>query len=535
MAVVRIDKNKNSTSNVYYEYDPSTTPLGCGGMGRVYKGKSFDKKNGISRDIAIKCLYEDLPSNVIARAKREASIRLRNDSLIEMLDYIEVISNDYLGSTTPSCYVISEYIDGISLDDFMSGNLKNSEGNTSSEIEKLYTLYKNDSCEFALNVVHKVLAGIMALHDAGYIHRDIDPSNIMITSTGNIKLIDFGIAKKIDTINTKDKQSTVSGQIIGKPFYAAPELVIGDIKNHNYTTDTYAIGILLFHLITGHVPFKGAIHEVIEKQLHSPVPVKEVKHKGVRKVIAKATNKRQSHRYKSAAEFRVAIESIDYTNASSILNTKSIIWSIVTVMLIAFGTYAITDSLGLWDDDPKPINDIVIDDDEFCYEQAVDFLNSADNHSKGVEILDSLSENKDFRATFLLSRLYYTKKHDSDLELLDLGIDWDQEFVTKNNVIAHDMLVKAISFENQDYRAWYELGCDYMSNDRGVQRSPQYAKYCFERALEILVSVKINTPEVEAYKEKINERLNDQLNNLDSVEPKELSYSHLDSTMHPVS
>lgn len=512
MAVVRIDINKNSSSNVYYEYDPSTTPLGCGGMGRVYKGKSFDKKNGISRDIAIKCLYEDLPSNVIARAKREASIRLRNDSLIEMLDYIEIVNEDCLGSTSPSCYVISEYIDGISLDEFMSGNLKNSESNTTPEIEKLYALYKKDSCEFALNIVHKVLAGIMALHDAGYIHRDIDPSNIMITSTGCIKLIDFGIAKKIDTINTGDKQNTVNGQIIGKPFYAAPELVIGDIKNHNYTTDTYAIGILLFHLITGHVPFKGAIHEVIEQQLHSSVPVKEIKNKEVRKIISKATSKRQSQRFKSAAEFRVAVESIEYTSQKPTKIKKAAILALVTSILIAGGIYAYTDD---------PDNTNITNTVSRSYNDAVEYLAKTDTRAAGITILDSLSNNNHYKATFLLSRLYYQKCHKTDLELLDLGVDWNSLYVEKNQDTAHKLLIKSIKINSNDYQSWHELGCDYMSKSRGVERNPEYAKYCFERAAGILNNINDRNANDEAYFDRVQDLIN-QLSSYTPTIPSEL-------------
>ena len=108
----------------------------------------------------------------------------------------------------------------------------------------------------------------MALHDKGYIHRDLDPSNIMITSDRKIKIIDYGIAKQLSTLTTQDQQLTTAGQFMGKATYASPELVVGDVVHQNETTDIYAIGIMLFQFIVGHVPFEGATHEVLEMQLH---------------------------------------------------------------------------------------------------------------------------------------------------------------------------------------------------------------------------------------------------------------------------
>ena len=115
------------------------------------------------------------------------------------------------------------------------------------------------------------------MHDAGYIHRDIDPTNIMLTNDVRIKIIDLGIAKKVNDLGSTDKAMTVSGIFIGKPEYAAPELVLGDIKHQNATTDIYAVGILLYQCIVGQVPFKGPHHEVLEMQLRKKLPLHNIK------------------------------------------------------------------------------------------------------------------------------------------------------------------------------------------------------------------------------------------------------------------
>lgn len=505
MSVIRIDSG-SFTSNVYYEYDPSAIPLGCGGMGRVFKGRSFDKKSGITRDVAIKCLYEDLPDHVIARARREASIRLRNDSLIEMIDFIECAGDGSNGSTQKTYYVVSEYIDGVSLDEFLDGKLKNKDGVVSAEIESLYALYKKDSCDFAIKVVNKVLAGMMALHDANYVHRDIDPSNIMIDVRGGIKLIDFGIAKKISTINTGDKQYTVNGQIIGKPFYAAPELVTGDVKNHNSTTDTYAIGILLFHLITGHVPFKGAIHEVIDKQLHSNVPLKEIQNRAVRAIIEKATNKRQTLRYRSAAEFRVALESVDLSRGNGGGRGAKVAIACIAVLAIVGGAAFLLmkpDEKRAEVEEATEGQRYVVDSNEdatstvgttssptppkkpYTYSSAVAMLKSHDSAEvrKGLDAIQVLADDGDNDAMLLRSRIYF-QKGKSDVDLFDFGVvieDIRERLgIVANNREAHNQLVEYVKANDGDYRAWFELGRDYYAGQkRGVERRDlSSAKYC---------------------------------------------------------
>ena len=133
----------------------------------------------------------------------------------------------------------------------------------------------------------------------------------LLTNDGKIKLIDFGIAKRLNDLNTKDRLLTSAGSFVGKAAYAAPELVLGDVVNQNETTDIYAIGVLLFQLLTGHLPFIGPSSEVLDKQLNTPVPVKEVREPGFRKIILKAMAKKQEDRYATASEFRVALEALN--------------------------------------------------------------------------------------------------------------------------------------------------------------------------------------------------------------------------------
>ena len=90
--------------------------------------------------------------------------------------------------------------------------------------------------------------------------------------------------------------------------YAAPELVRSDVFHQNQTTDTYAVGILLYQLLCGHLPFEGSMQEVMEMQLQADIPLDEIGNPVLRSIIKKATEKLQEDRYQSASEFRVALD-----------------------------------------------------------------------------------------------------------------------------------------------------------------------------------------------------------------------------------
>lgn len=310
MAKIRLQGEIEKKKNIYYEVDTSEPSIGEGGMGKVMKGICVDVVTKVSRPVAIKFLYDDLPPHAIERARREASIQLRNDNLIEMLGFVEVETGNE-NNIHKHYHVVSELLHGVSLSDIFEGKCTDKDGNEIPFAQKLLKDYQTDATHFAKIIVMNVLSGLMALHDAGYIHRDIDPSNIMITEDGHIKLIDFGIAKQVNKLTTNDRGLTTSGMFMGKAEYAAPELALGDLKHQDQTTDIYAMGILLFQCIVGHVPFEGPSHVVLEKQLKKKIPLSLVKDRGLRKIIECATDKSQSVRYQTASQMRVAMEHLD--------------------------------------------------------------------------------------------------------------------------------------------------------------------------------------------------------------------------------
>lgn len=480
MAIIRLQSDIERQKHLYYEFDSTDNPLGEGGMGKVYKGRCVNERTGVARNVAIKFMFNDVPEHVIERARREASIQLRNDNLVEMLGFIEINDKSILGENKKRYHVVSELLEGVMLDDLLQGKTTDPYGNPIPFAQKLYNDYQNNPFQFAVFVIRNILSGIMALHDAGYIHRDIDPTNIMVTKDEHIKLIDFGIAKQLNLLNTQDKALTNAGVFIGKPWYAAPELVLGDVKYQNQTTDIYTIGILFFQLYMKQRPFEGANHDVLDMQLHKSMPLKVIPHKGIKKIIRKATNKKQELRYQSAAEFRVDVDNLKIIPPNPLnLRTKWIVGSFaiaIVVFLIVWGIILPHPKPPL---SPQPIEN---------YQEAVKMLKSNENEYQGIASLKKLSEQNDYNATYLLSRLYfdaqYKKKYDNVPDSI-----WQLQIASHfqpDHKEVTELLQKAVLINPNDCNSLYDLGVEYFIGNRETleERDIEKAKKYLNKALE---------------------------------------------------
>lgn len=493
MPIIKLQGKREKELGGFYEYDSSSIPLGEGGMGKVYKGLYRDVTSGRTREVAIKVLYTDLPQHVIVRARREASVQIKNDSLVEMLGFLEIPDRDYLGQPIVRYYVVSEYLQGVTLEDLLNGKVSDTYGNVISFAQEMYGKYVNDSYRFALLVIRNLLSGLMALHDAGYIHRDIDPSNIMVTAGGHVKLIDFGIAKKINGNNTKESTYTVSGQFLGKPKYAAPELVRGLVDSQDARTDLYSVGILLYQLIVGKVPFDGEMVDVLDKQLNSKLPLQDLKQAQVRKVVRKATEKSKSARYQSAAEFRVAVDKLvplAYPEKSKGLKAFAVSGAVAAAVLALI--------LIAGNDKGQPVGSQGVSSKgqtglygsmsgaSLSYEDAVAMMKDNATVNDGFELLKSLAHNNDPKALFLLSRIYFKSGEESDnVGQYDSLATLRQTLgVVIDNRLAHNLLIRAEALDESNYRVQYELGCDYKSNRRGTVRQSDSAYYYLSKALK---------------------------------------------------
>ena len=335
MNIIRLQGDIEKRKGIYYEYDADATPLGEGGMGRVFKGFRIVERTGEQTPVAIKAIYENIPERVVERARREAGIQLDNDNLIKMYGFVETVSPSSDNSQVKIHYhVIMELLIGVTLEDILNGITNDHNGMQIPFAAEIYNQYKSNKEAAVVRIMKSILSGLMALHDRGYIHRDIDPSNIMITIDGKIKLIDFGICKQIVSLESLDKALTATGVFMGKVNYAAPELVLGDVKSQNYTTDIYALGVLLYQLCTGHLPFSGTDQDILSANLRKALPMKDVHGVDFKRIIRKATDKVQSKRYATVAELRVDLERIS-TNKSTISRTGIKI-GVISVLVIMF-------------------------------------------------------------------------------------------------------------------------------------------------------------------------------------------------------
>ena len=456
MAIIRLQGEEEKRKGIYFQLDTADEPIGAGGMGQVFKGICVNTQTHAVREVAIKFMYDDLPAHAIERGRREASIQLRNDNLIEMLGFIEIEEKTALGDTRKHYHIVSELLTGVSLSDIMEGKTTDRNGEEVAYAVKLVQDYKNDSEHFARTVVLQVLSGLMALHDAGFIHRDIDPSNIMVTKQGHIKLIDFGIAKQMNTLTTSDKSLTTVGEFMGKAEYASPELVLGDVRHQNQTTDIYAMGILLYQCITGHTPFEGPRHEVLENQLKAKLPLSPNKNKALRRIITKACEKRQELRFQTSAQMRVALETM---TVSSNNKTMQYIAAAVFAVIVG-GTVALLMQ--------KTDNPVTPDPELTGIAKATKLMSSPETAKDGFQILNELVNSNDAEATYLASRLYlgrmpeeYCPDSTRNMYLMLQNANCIEADYEK----AHQLLEKAVALDSMNYQGLYELGRDVLAGN----------------------------------------------------------------------
>ena len=336
MKIIRLQGDAEIRSGIYYEYDVDATPLGEGGMGRVFKGFRVSRKTGERTPIAIKVIYDNIPERIVERARREANIQMDNENLARMYGFIEMI-NYYEGGTKCKVhyYIIMELLVGVTLEDLMKGVISDQNGNEIPFAVELYNQYTQNRNVTVVRIMKSILSGLMALHDKGYIHRDIDPSNVMVTIDGKIKLIDFGICKQIESLESLDTALTATGVFMGKVNYAAPELVLGDVKSQSYTTDIYALGVLLYQLCSGRLPFSGTDLEIQNAHLRNSLPLKYVQNKKMRTIIRKATDKKQAKRYQSVVELRADLDR-SLSNITNVNIYKNILF---VFLLVLIGTF----------------------------------------------------------------------------------------------------------------------------------------------------------------------------------------------------
>jgi eukaryotic-like serine/threonine-protein kinase len=223
--------------------------LGEGGMGVVYMAEH----TRLGRRVALKTLRADFAENpqAVRRFFGEARAvnKIRHQNIVEITDFVEEAGGDN--------YYIMELLRGKPLSQVIDN-------------EGVQPLPRS------IGIMAQVARALQAVHDAGIIHRDLKPDNVfLIERSGQpdfVKLLDFGVAKLIDAVDTIGVHSTAAGAILGTPEYMSPEQASGKPVDHR--TDVYSFGILLYELVTGVLPLRGAnFGELVVKHLTvTPTP-----------------------------------------------------------------------------------------------------------------------------------------------------------------------------------------------------------------------------------------------------------------------
>jgi serine/threonine protein kinase/Tfp pilus assembly protein PilF len=264
--------------------------LGQGGMGRLYR--VLDTK--IDQEVALKILRPEISRD------QQTIDRFSNElRLARQVAHKNVCRMYHLGEDEGTHFIIMEYISG-------------------QDLQSMIKMTKQLSMETAISIAKQISEGLAEAHRLGVIHRDLKPGNVMIDREGNAQILDFGIARSLES-----RGLTESGQLIGTPEYMSPEQAQG--SGVDQRSDIYSLGVILYEMVTGKVPFTGNTPisitiKHIEEMPKSPKTLAPQIPDILNQLIMKCLAKNKEFRYKSASELHKELVEIE----ESIKDTKKI-------------------------------------------------------------------------------------------------------------------------------------------------------------------------------------------------------------------
>ena len=254
--------------------------IASGSMSNVYE--AYD--TALNRRVAVKVLVEDLVDKpeFVRRFNLEAQVAagLSHPNVVGVYDQ---------GKEENTYYIVMEYISEYTLSDILE---------KSQKLSKVQTI----------DIMKKIATGLAFIHAHGIIHQDIKPGNILISEEGEIKVTDFGISsfKLSENSNTGDLSNSF---IVGTAVYFSPEQAQG--KKVDIRSDLYSLGIVMYEMLTGKVPFSGSSPiDIVMKHLHEIPLLPEDMDVSLQSVIFKLLQKNPKDRYQSGEELSLALENI---------------------------------------------------------------------------------------------------------------------------------------------------------------------------------------------------------------------------------
>ena len=282
--------------------------IGRGGMADVYEG--VDTRLG--RTVAIKLLKSDLANDPAFEARfrqeAQASARMSHPTIVRVYDAGEELNTDSNGNLHKYPFIVMEYVKGRLLRELLH--------------ERRLTMQET------LDYISGVLTALEFSHRAGVVHRDIKSANIMINEAGQIKVMDFGIARAVS-----DSSATLAhtSGIVGTAQYFSPEQAKGE--NVDSRTDLYSTGVLLYEMLCGRPPFKGetavsVAYQHVSEPVVPPSKVDSTVSPQLDEVVMRALEKNREDRFQTAEEFREHL--IAAANGKSLSNPVPVVATTVS-------------------------------------------------------------------------------------------------------------------------------------------------------------------------------------------------------------
>ena len=259
--------------------------LGKGAMGLVYDGSDPQ----LNRRVAIKTILtstldEATAKHYAMRFRREvrAVARLNHPNIVQVYDF---------GNEGDLAYIVMEYIQGKELKDYFD----------EKHAFDLGTIFK---------LMIQLLGALDFAHEAGVIHRDVKPANLMIDAAGNVKLADFGVARMTEA-EGGEAEATRAGAMVGTPSYMSPEQIQG--QKIDGRSDVFSAGVLFYQFLTGRKPFEGTgfalARKIVQEDPPPPSTVVQIP-PVIDGVVARALAKEADQRYPNARSFAAALKRI---------------------------------------------------------------------------------------------------------------------------------------------------------------------------------------------------------------------------------
>jgi len=246
--------------------------VGIGQFGSVWKARDLT----LERTVAIK-----IPRNR-ALSEAEAEMFLRDARLAAQLRHPNIVGVHEVGKHEDAIYIVSDFIHGATLKEWIAS--------------------KRLTIDEALRLYRKVALALEHAHQAGVVHRDLNPGNLMMDLAGQPHIVDFGLAKR----DGGEITVTLDGQILGTPAYMPPEQARGEGHDVDCRADIYSLGVILFELLTGELPFRGdrqmLIVQILNEEPPSPRRLNNQVPRAVETICLKCLRKDPSNRYSTTGE-----------------------------------------------------------------------------------------------------------------------------------------------------------------------------------------------------------------------------------------